>query len=152
MLNDVKWDAAGLVPVVAQEQHTGQIRMVPFANRTALELTLERREAHFFSRSRHGVWKKGETSGNTMRVNEVWLDCDKDAVIYLVEPHGPTCHTGQLSCFFTRIDGESPDQKFAEPTLLRLWNTLEMRRDADAAKSYTKALLDKGPERIAEKI
>jgi phosphoribosyl-ATP pyrophosphohydrolase/phosphoribosyl-AMP cyclohydrolase len=152
MIEDIQWDASGLVPVVAQDILTGDIRMVAYANRTALSLTLERKEAYFYSRSRKEIWHKGETSGNTMQVREVWVDCDKDAVIYLVDPAGPTCHTGDETCFFTRLDSVQVDQKRAEPALARLWATLEARRTADGTKSYTKSLLDKGPARVAEKI
>lgn len=152
MLEQIKWDEAGLVPVVAQDIMTGEIRMVAFANRTAIDLTLERKQAYFYSRSRKSIWHKGETSGNTMAVQEVWLDCDGDAVIYLVDPAGPTCHTGNDTCFYTRLDAPPGDATRAEPVLGRLWATLEARRSADAAKSYTKSLLDKGPQRVAEKI
>lgn len=152
MMEGLKWDDAGLIPVVAQDRHSGQVRMVAYANRTALELTLERRTAHFYSRSRKEIWQKGETSGNIMDVIEVWMDCDRDALIYVVDAHGPTCHTGEESCFFFRLDDPTAEDKEIVPTVERLWRTLASRKDADAAKSYTKMLLERGKEKIADKI
>ena len=103
-LAQLKKDAAGLVTVVAQDRLTGEVRMVAHANEEAVQQTLETGAAHFFSRSRGALWKKGETSGNVMRVHEVWADCDADALLYLVDPEGPSCHTGAPSCFVTPAD------------------------------------------------
>ncbi|MEM7139382.1 MAG: bifunctional phosphoribosyl-AMP cyclohydrolase/phosphoribosyl-ATP diphosphatase HisIE [Myxococcota bacterium] len=152
----IAWDDRGLVATVAQDAETGQVRMLAYANREALERTLATREAHFFSRSRQSLWKKGESSGNTMAVREVWLDCDGDTVLYLVDPAGPSCHTGAEACFFRRLedDGtvtETPAAP-ASPTLLRLERTLRERRQSSAGKSYTKALLAAGPPKIGAKI
>ncbi|MDB4974511.1 MAG: Phosphoribosyl-AMP cyclohydrolase [Myxococcaceae bacterium] len=152
----LKRDAAGLVTIVVQDRHTGLVRMVAHANEQALAATLESGYAHFFSRSRNKLWKKGEESGHLLRVSEVWADCDADCLIYLVDPAGPSCHTGRETCFFRRIqpDGsyvEEP-QQLASPTFPRLVQELESRRDASADKSYTRSLLDKGPAKIAEKI
>ena len=124
--------------------------MVAFANREAVEATLDSGLAHFWSRSRQQLWKKGESSGNTMQVLEVWADCDGDALIYFVDPAGPTCHTGARNCFLKRLDGPSDDK--ALPTLTRLTATLQARQASDAAKSYTKSLLLKGAPKIAEKL
>ncbi|MCA9580539.1 MAG: bifunctional phosphoribosyl-AMP cyclohydrolase/phosphoribosyl-ATP diphosphatase HisIE [Myxococcales bacterium] len=151
-LSNIKWGDDGLIPVVVQDQNSGQIRMVAFANRTALDLTLERRYAHFYSRSRKEIWKKGESSGHTLAIKEVWTDCDADALIYLVEPEGPTCHTGKEACFFECLLSDGPPQSFPEPTLARLWRILESRKEEGGARSYTRSLLEKGPDRIAAKI
>src|ERR687898_2780355 len=102
----VKYDQNGLVPVVAQDATTGDVLTLAYANREALEKTLSRGEAHYYSRSRSELWHKGATSGNTQRVVEVRLDCDGDALLYIVEPRGPACHTGEKSCFFTTLAGE----------------------------------------------
>src|SRR4051812_728962 len=104
LLAAVSFDAAGLVPVIAQEARTGMVRMVAWANRDALAATLATGVAHFWSRSRQAAWRKGETSGNTLAVREVRLDCDGDVVLYLCEPAGPSCHTGAASCFYRRVD------------------------------------------------
>lgn len=151
-VDEVKWDSAGLVVVVVQDRHAGDIRMVAYANREALEKTIASGEAHFFSRSRGALWKKGETSGNTLRVAEVWGDCDGDALLYLVDPDGPSCHTGERVCFFRRLDAEASPGQLAEPTLVRLERALEARRSATSEKSYTRSLLEKGAAKINEKI
>ncbi len=162
-LDELKFDAAGLVTVVVQARFGGEVRMVAHADREAIMKTLETGEAHFFSRSRQRLWRKGETSGNTISVAEVFRDCDGDALIYLGETRGPSCHTGEESCFFQRIDGRAeadhpagapaptPPNR-ATPTLERLAATLEARRDATSGKSYTKSLLDGGPRKIAGKV
>jgi phosphoribosyl-AMP cyclohydrolase len=105
LLEAVAFDAAGLVPVVAQEAATGQVRMVAWANREALEKTLATKQAHFWSRSRAKLWRKGEESGHTLAVRQVRVDCDGDVVLYLVDPTGPSCHTGATSCFY-RADAD----------------------------------------------
>ncbi|MEM8607902.1 MAG: bifunctional phosphoribosyl-AMP cyclohydrolase/phosphoribosyl-ATP diphosphatase HisIE [Myxococcota bacterium] len=155
-LPSVKFDAQGLVAVVAQDGETGEVRMVAWANREAVSRTLETEEAHFFSRSRRALWKKGETSGNTLSVREVWVDCDGDTLIYMVDPAGPSCHTGAGTCFFQRLgaDGSVVEDNGtgATPTLLRLSRTLEARRSSSAGKSYTKSLLDGGALKIGEKL
>jgi phosphoribosyl-ATP pyrophosphohydrolase/phosphoribosyl-AMP cyclohydrolase len=150
-LPPLKTDAAGLITVVAQDARTGEIRMVAHADQAALERTIETGEAHFFSRSRGRMWRKGEESGNVLRVEQVWIDCDADAVIYLVVPHGPTCHTGQASCFFAPLH-EGRGGSRALPLLARLEDELERRRSATTAKSYTRSLLDGGAEKIGAKL
>lgn len=119
----------GLLPVVAQHHRTGQVLMLGYADRAALEASMESGLLTFRSRSREGQWTKGETSGNVLRVVAMEADCDHDAVLALVDPAGPTCHTGERSCF-------GPP-----PTLQALADTLEARRGADPAKSYTARLL-----------
>jgi phosphoribosyl-ATP pyrophosphohydrolase/phosphoribosyl-AMP cyclohydrolase len=153
MIDELKWDAAGLLTVVAQDRRSGEVRMVAHANREALTKTLDTGRATFWSRSRQALWTKGESSGNTLAVFEVWADCDGDAVVYLVEPAGPTCHTGAPSCFFRRLDRDpSEDGQRALPVLAQLGATIEARRESSADASYTKSLLTKGPEKIAAKI
>jgi phosphoribosyl-AMP cyclohydrolase len=101
---DPKYDAAGLVTAVATDAATGELLMVAHMNAEALAATLESGEATFWSRSRGRLWKKGETSGHVLRVVEVRIDCDQDALWLRVEPAGPACHTGARSCFFRRIE------------------------------------------------
>lgn len=151
-LDSLKWDSAGLVTVVVQDRHSGDVRMVAHANRDALARTIETREAHFWSRSRQSLWRKGETSGHVISVAEVWVDCDGDAVLYLSDPHGPSCHTGARTCFYQRLDRPAQPLELGEPTLLRLERTLEARRSATSEKSYTRSLLEKGAGKIGEKI
>ena len=93
----------GLVPVVVQDEKSGSVLMVAYANREALEKTLETGYAHYYSRSRQKIWKIGETSGNVQRVKKILLDCDADTLLYVVEQEGVACHTGKYSCFFRTV-------------------------------------------------
>jgi len=132
----------GLVPVVAQSALAGEVLMVAYADRQALERTRDTGEAHYHSRSRGTLWKKGETSGHTQTVEDVRVDCDGDAVLYVVRQQGPACHTGAPTCF-------------GAPTgaiLTRLAQTIADRGRARPAGSYTARLLDEGVGRIAQKV
>jgi len=156
---DLSWlkrDAQGLVTVVVQDRLTGMVRMVAHADPAAVEATLHTGHGHFFSRSRNRAWMKGEESGNLLHVREVWADCDADCLVYLVDPDGPSCHTGRTSCFYTRVgaDGQpsAAEADHAAPTFVRLWSELEARRDRPAENSYTRSLLDKGAAKIGAKI
>ncbi len=97
---DIKWDERGLIPAIVQDATTSQVLMLAYMNAEALRLTLETGEAHFWSRSRQEMWHKGATSGNVQRVREVRVDCDADTLLLLVDPAGPACHTGEVSCFY----------------------------------------------------
>jgi len=152
----LKFGPDGLVTVVVQDRLTGELRMLAHANEAALQQTLETGEAHFYSRSRAALWRKGESSGHVLRVHEVWADCDADAVVYLVDPEGPSCHTGRTACFFRVLgrDGALRDDAslHAQSTLPRLWSELLARANASAARSYTRKLLDGGPDAIGAKL
>ena len=100
---DPKWDARGLITAVVTDQESGELLMVAHMNREALDLTIATGEAHFWSRSRETLWKKGETSGNVLHVREMRIDCDQDALWLKAEPAGPVCHTGERSCFYRRL-------------------------------------------------
>jgi phosphoribosyl-ATP pyrophosphohydrolase/phosphoribosyl-AMP cyclohydrolase len=93
----------GLIPVVTQEAVTGQVLMVAYANREALEKTLQTHQAHYYSRSRQKLWNKGEESGHTQTVRQVYIDCDADTLLYSVDQVGPACHTGEHGCFFRKL-------------------------------------------------
>jgi phosphoribosyl-AMP cyclohydrolase len=101
-LMNIQFDARGLVPAVVQDTATGQVLMVAWMNDEALRRTQETGQAHFWSRSRQELWRKGATSGNVMDVCEIWVDCDADTLLLKVNPAGPACHTGETSCFFQR--------------------------------------------------
>jgi phosphoribosyl-ATP pyrophosphohydrolase/phosphoribosyl-AMP cyclohydrolase len=152
--SQLKFDAQGLVTVVVQDRLTGEIRMLAHADAPALQATLDTGEGHFYSRSRRAPWRKGETSGHVLKVTEVWVDCDADAVLYLVDPNGPSCHTGQATCFFQPLSqsARAPEQPRALPLLPRLWAELESRKQAPVGSSYTRALLDAGVTKIGAKI
>ena len=150
-----KFDDRGLIVAVAQDHLTGQVRMVAWMNREAINLTLETGKATFFSRSRSTLWTKGETSGHTLMVRSVFLDCDGDTLLLQVEPVGPSCHTGRPACFFRRLhpDGAITEAELGAGAFLeRLEVTLQSRKAATSQKSYTKALLEAGSAKIGAKI
>jgi phosphoribosyl-ATP pyrophosphohydrolase/phosphoribosyl-AMP cyclohydrolase len=154
-LDALKYDSQGLVAVIAQDAETGEVRMMAYANQQAVEHTLSTGLAHFYSRSRQALWRKGESSGNTLDVRSVWVDCDGDTLIYMVDPTGPSCHTGAQTCFFRRLDADGnlvEDAGSAAPTLLQLERTLRQRKASDAGQSYTKSLLDAGPTKVDAKL
>ncbi len=101
---ELRYDSRGLVPAVVQDTRTLEVLMVAWMNAEALELTRSTGLAHFWSRSRKRLWRKGETSGNAMQVREMRIDCDEDTVLLLVEPAGPACHTGQRTCFYRTLE------------------------------------------------
>ena len=113
----VKFDANGLVPVIAQDRATGVVRMLAWANAEALRATVGKERATFWSRSRRELWEKGATSGNSMKVRDVRIDCDGDAILYIVDATGPSCHTNATSCFFRAVtpDGLASDDGPAGP-------------------------------------
>jgi len=153
LLDQVKWDDRGLCVAVVQDRLGGAVRMVAWMNREALEKTLETRRATFFSRSRNRLWVKGEESGHGLDVHEVVFDCDVDTLLVLVDPHGPSCHTGEESCFFEAAHGDETRRIApALPLLGELEREIESRKASDAGKSYTKSLLEGGPDRIGAKL
>ena len=110
----LQWDARGLLPAVVQDAHTGDVLMVAWMSREALRLTMETGETYFWSRSRGELWHKGETSGNTQSVKGIWIDCDGDTLLVKVEPAGPACHTGAVSCFFRPLAESFSAESFAD--------------------------------------
>ena len=145
------YDERGLVPCVVQDATTGTVLMMAWMNAEALRLTRETNVVHFWSRSRQALWKKGETSGNTLALVELRIDCDRDCLLVRARPAGPACHTGTTSCFYTLDDGRTDDG--VAPILARLDALLAARRDSSTGeKSYTKSLLDAGMPKILSKI
>lgn len=145
----------GLIPAVAQDRLTGQVRMVAWMNAEALRRTLETGRATFYSRSRQAIWEKGETSGNALRVVDVYADCDADTLLLLVDPDGPSCHTGRPTCFFRRVDGGGGVTDTPREASAFLWELdaeLSARASAPAERSYTRTLLDGGAPKIGEKL
>jgi phosphoribosyl-ATP pyrophosphohydrolase/phosphoribosyl-AMP cyclohydrolase len=150
---DPAWTADGLVPCIVQDADRGTVLMLAWMNADALRLTRETRFVHFWSRSRAALWKKGETSGHTLALVELRLDCDRDAVLALARCAGPACHTGAATCFFHREDAPDDDGAVAATIIERLAATLAARRDAATPeKSYTRSLLDAGMPKILAKI
>jgi phosphoribosyl-ATP pyrophosphohydrolase/phosphoribosyl-AMP cyclohydrolase len=151
-LADLKFGADGLLPAVVQHHQSGQVLMVGFANREAVARTLATRTAWFYSRSRQELWQKGETSGNFLRLTGLRVDCDADTLIYLCDPVGPTCHTGEPSCFFNRLEDVEPGETNGEAEA-ELFGTILARQAAgDTSGSYVAKLLGQGVDRIAKKV
>ncbi len=145
----IRYDAAGLVPVIVQDELTGELRMLAWANEAAVKATRDTGRATFFSRSRSELWEKGKASGNSIAVSKVIVDCDEDALVYMSRPTGPSCHTGQRSCFFRDERGEPA---FAVPFMNALDAVCEARKGATGEKSYTKSLFDRGAAVIGDKV
>ena len=136
--SEIAFDERGLVPCVMQDWRTGEVLTLAYMNAEALRLTRETGEIHFFSRSRQALWHKGGTSGHTQAVKAIRYDCDGDALLALVQPAGPACHTGKRSCFYR---GELEPQAPAE-VLAALERTIDSRARSRPDGSYTVALLD----------
>jgi phosphoribosyl-ATP pyrophosphohydrolase/phosphoribosyl-AMP cyclohydrolase len=161
-IDDVTFDDRGLVPAVLQDVGTGEVLMVAWMNREALRLTRETGQAHFWSRSRETLWHKGETSGNLMNVREIRVDCDGDTLLVRVAPEGPACHTGERTCFYRRLRGESAQVAGATPAgagtedigaiLDELFDVLRERNRERPPGSYTTALLEAGDDEILKKV
>jgi phosphoribosyl-ATP pyrophosphohydrolase/phosphoribosyl-AMP cyclohydrolase len=149
MLEQISFDEKGLVPCVAQDFASGEVLTLAYANEESLRLTVETGELHFYSRSREEIWRKGETSGNVLKLRQLRYDCDGDAIVALVEPTGPACHTGERTCFFRAFDGEPVP--VAHEALATLERTLGSRAAERPEGSYTVQLLD-DPGLIAEKV
>lgn len=146
----VKFDENGLVTVVVQDVVSAEVLMTAWANAEALELTVKSGELTLWSRSRGKLWRKGETSGNVMRIAELRVDCDGDTLLALVHPAGPACHTGERTCFYRTLTGEANS---TEATFLgRLWYYLNKRKNDDPEESYTARLLSEGASRVAQKV
>jgi phosphoribosyl-ATP pyrophosphohydrolase/phosphoribosyl-AMP cyclohydrolase len=154
LLGKAAFDDKGLVAAVAQDATTGVVRMLAWANGEAIRATVESGYATFFSRSRGELWQKGATSGNVMRVREVRIDCDGDAVLYLVDAEGPSCHTGKTSCFFRPASGEEDDGPAEAPAVIvsRVAAVIAQRRAQTAEKSYVASLLAAGWPKVLGKI
>ena len=144
--SQVAFDERGLAPCVVQDRRTGEVLTLAYMNEEALARTRETGETWFWSRSREELWHKGETSGNVQRVSELRFDCDLDAVLALVDPAGPACHTGERSCFH---NGQT--EPVAHEALPVLERTIAARRESAPAGSYTAELLA-DPPRIGDKV
>jgi phosphoribosyl-ATP pyrophosphohydrolase/phosphoribosyl-AMP cyclohydrolase len=151
MFSELTFDERGLIPVVAQDHSSGEVLTLAYANEESLRLTVETGELHFYSRSREEIWRKGETSGNVLKLRQLRYDCDGDAIVALVEPAGPACHTGERSCFHRDLDGDGRPLPAVHETLATLERTLRSRAAERPEGSYTVQLLD-DPKLIGEKV
>ncbi len=155
----MKFDEQGLLPCVVQDWLDGTVLMVGFMNLEAWQATRESQRVHFWSRSRERLWKKGETSGNELLLKEVYMDCDHDTLLVKAQPQGPTCHTGERTCFFTPLLPEESDGD-GKPNPATSWGGIsqrlyEMVQDRQARPlegSYVSKLLESGVDRILKKV
>ena len=145
-LDALAWERmGGLLPAVVQDADSGEVRMLGYMNQEALGATIADGFVTFFSRSRNRLWRKGESSGNTLALVEIAADCDGDSLLVIARPNGPTCHTGSTSCFGDR-------QAQGTGFLADLERVLVERATADPAESYTARLMNEGIKRIAQKV
>ena len=133
----------GLVPAIVQDAYSMKVLMLGYMNEEALEKTKEENFVHFYSRSRNELWKKGESSGNFLEVKELLIDCDNDTILVKAIPYGPTCHTGSTTCF-----NEENEKGF----LYQLERTIENRISSTDETSYTKSLVNRGINKVAQKV
>jgi phosphoribosyl-ATP pyrophosphohydrolase/phosphoribosyl-AMP cyclohydrolase len=153
----IDWNKNPLIPAIAQDAESGEMLMLAYMNEEAYNLTLSTGYAHYFSRSRQRLWKKGESSGHTQEVLDVILDCDADTVLLKVKQNGVACHTGRRSCFFTSVTQDKEilaaevDTASVYGVVDTLYHTILERKDADKAASWTKKLLD-DPALLQSKI
>jgi phosphoribosyl-ATP pyrophosphohydrolase/phosphoribosyl-AMP cyclohydrolase len=144
-ISELAWEKmGGLIPALVQDRVSGEVLMLAYVNPEALEATLGTRFATFFSRSKQRLWQKGETSGDRLNLHGVFTDCDGDALLLLVDPEGPVCHLGTRSCFEADLAGPG--------WLAQLSAIIAERAGSDDPSSYTRKLIEEGPERIGKKI
>ena len=148
---EIDFDERGLAPCIVQDAATGEVLTLAYVNEEALLRTAETGEMHFWSRSRDELWHKGETSGNVQRVRELRYDCDADAVLALVDPAGPACHTGERTCFHRSLPGAERPDRVTHEALPELERTLAARKAERPEGSYTSELLA-DPDLIGAKI
>ncbi|MCM3585137.1 bifunctional phosphoribosyl-AMP cyclohydrolase/phosphoribosyl-ATP diphosphatase HisIE [Mesobacillus maritimus] len=156
-IENLKFDEKGLITAVVQDALTREVLTVAYMNQESLEKSLETRETWFYSRSRQELWHKGETSGNTQRIVEIKYDCDGDALVVLVEPAGPACHTGSVSCFSeSLLTGEASVDEAADLSDYRILKALEQviadRERERPEGAYTTYLFEKGVDKILKKV
>ncbi|RSD25121.1 bifunctional phosphoribosyl-AMP cyclohydrolase/phosphoribosyl-ATP diphosphatase HisIE [Mesobacillus subterraneus] len=154
-MKELKFDANGLIPAVVQDASTREVLTVAYMNKESLDKSLETRETWFYSRSRQELWHKGATSGNTQKIVEMKYDCDGDALVVLVEPAGPACHTGAVSCFSESLVAGEPSISanlgdFA--VMLELEKTIRQREQDMPEGAYTTYLFEKGVDKILKKV
>ncbi|WP_026582045.1 bifunctional phosphoribosyl-AMP cyclohydrolase/phosphoribosyl-ATP diphosphatase HisIE [Bacillus sp. J33] len=151
-IESVKFDEKGLIPAVVQDAKTKEVLTLAYMNRESLLKSAETGETWFFSRSRNELWHKGATSGNTQKIAEMKLDCDQDTIVVLVEPAGPACHTGTVSCFEERVYGEETGDLSAYEILHTLEKVIEEREKTRPEGAYTTYLFEKGVDKILKKV
>lgn len=155
--SQLKFDEQGLIPAVVQDWRDGSVLMLGYMNSESLKKTLETKSVHFWSRSRNKLWEKGETSGHKLILKDCFVDCDGDTLLVKAEPVGPTCHTGEKACFFTRLqlDGKPEPHKTPDAfggILERLYQTVQGRKRSPKPDSYVSSLLQGGADKVLKKV
>ena len=166
---DFKFNQQGLMPAIVQDYQTKDVLMVAYVNEESLNLSLEREETVFYSRSRQEIWHKGETSGNTQQIKEIYYDCDQDTILFMVDPAGPACHTGRISCFYRKIaeqsevktekineiqeDAQKIEAEFETKKVIDfLYKLILSRKEEMPEESYTTYLFEEGIDKILKKV
>ncbi|MGD9970853.1 MAG: bifunctional phosphoribosyl-AMP cyclohydrolase/phosphoribosyl-ATP diphosphatase HisIE [Sulfuricurvum sp.] len=157
-LQQIDWAKSDLLPVIVQDSSSLEVLMMAYMNQEALELSLSTKIAHYYSRSKQRLWKKGETSGHLQHIERFLLDCDNDTLLILVRQEGVACHTGRKSCFFTDIETRETlsepqiDTAMTYGVIDELYHTILSRKNADPETSWTAKLLSKGDNAILKKV
>ncbi|MFQ5899027.1 MAG: bifunctional phosphoribosyl-AMP cyclohydrolase/phosphoribosyl-ATP diphosphatase HisIE [Candidatus Methylomirabilia bacterium] len=153
-VDGLRFDPDGLIPAIVQEATTGEVLMLAWMDRGALQATRQAGVTHFWSRSRQALWRKGETSGHTQHVEAIYADCDQDALLVLVHQDGVACHTGSRTCFFSPLDGEGVvGSRWEGPAILELVErVIQSRKAAPRPGSYVAELLARGEGAICQKV
>jgi phosphoribosyl-ATP pyrophosphohydrolase/phosphoribosyl-AMP cyclohydrolase len=158
ILNRVDWEKSELLPVIVQDVQNNEVLMMAYMNREALERSLQTQTAHYFSRSKQRIWKKGESSGHIQTIKSFMIDCDNDTLLIKVAQEGVACHTGRRSCFFTELEsGTATTDVEVSPTAMygvidELYHTILDRKNADPESSWTAKLFAKGENTILKKV
>ena len=155
-LEQIKFNENGLVPVIVQDVSSGQVLMLAYANKDAIQKTIDSDKSHFWSRSREELWMKGEESGNVQDIKELYYDCDIDTILYLVQQTGVACHTGERTCFYRSTDGDKEAPTFgssdSSKTLDEVYEVILDRKLNPKDGSYVSGLFEKGLDKILKKI
>ena len=158
-INKIDWKKMNnLIPTITQDSQTNEVLMLGYMNKEALELSLKTGFAHYFSRSKQRIWKKGESSNHTQEINDIFLDCDNDTILLKVKQNGVACHTGRKTCFFTKLDSNEivedikVDTTLAYGVIDTLYHTIQERKNEDTTKSYTSKLLNGNQNSMLKKI
>jgi phosphoribosyl-ATP pyrophosphohydrolase/phosphoribosyl-AMP cyclohydrolase len=153
VIDELNYDFKGLIPAIIQDYQSGEVLMLAYMNKESLKKTMEMGNTCFFSRSRSKLWIKGETSGNYQEVKEIRYDCDKDALLIKVKQKGVACHTGEYSCFFTKMDGEYvKETPKGRDILEEVYEVIEERKKNLPPNSYVTSIIKKGEDQILKKI
>lgn len=158
-IENIAWEKMdGLIPVITQDSTTNEVLMLAYMNKEALSLTISTKFAHYFSRSKQRLWKKGEESGHTQQVMDILIDCDNDTILLKVVQEGVACHTGRKSCFFTNLESNTTisdvevDMNSTYSVLDNLYHVIQDRKNDDPKKSYTSKLLNGKENSMLKKI